>query len=92
MQLFDDLLCVEAALFHALQRRGKGENSLLHRHGSFSVKCDGCGLEPGELLFDFLQLCCGDGHDGSPVFRRGHAPDWRFVFPVERDGRPRFTK
>ena len=28
----------------------------------------------------------------SPVFRRGHAPDGRFVFPVERDGRPRFTQ
>ena len=56
VQLFDGFLCVEAALLHPFQRRGKGENGLLHGHGAVSVQRDGGGLEPGELLSDYLQL------------------------------------
>ena len=64
VQLFDGFLCVEAALLHPFQRRGKGENGLLHGHGAVSVQRDGGGLEPGELLSDFLQLAGGDAHGG----------------------------
>lgn len=63
-QLFDDLLSVEAALLHPLQRRGKGENGLLHGHGAVSVQRDGSGLESGELLSDFLQSAGCDAHGG----------------------------
>ena len=65
VQAFDDLLCVKAALFHPLQRRGKGKNGLLHGHGAVSIQCDGGGLELGEFLSDFFKLA---GCDGQGVF------------------------
>lgn len=75
VQLLDNLLCVEAAFFHPLQRRGKGEKDLLHGHGAVSVQRDGGGLEPGELLSDFLPLAGCDAHG---TFSCG----WRGMFPV----------
>ena len=62
VQLFDNFLCIEATFLHPLQRRGKGENGLLHGHGAVSVQRDGGGLEPGEFLSDFLQSAGCDAH------------------------------
>ena len=62
VQAFDNLLCIETAFLHPLQRRGEGENGLLHGHDAVSVQSDGGGLEFGELLSDFLQLAGGDAH------------------------------
>ena len=92
VQLFDNLLGAETALLHSLQRWCQSKDRFLYGHGSIPVQRDGSGFESGKLLSDFLQLCCSDSHDGLPVFRRDHAPDGRFVFPVERDGRPHFTQ
>lgn len=44
VQLFNNLLCVEATLFYPLQRRGEGESGLLYGHGVVSVQCDSGGL------------------------------------------------
>lgn len=80
MQLFDNLLCVEAAFLHPLQRRGEGENRLLHGHGVGSVRRDGSGLECGELLSDFLQLSGCDAHDSCSCDWWGFLPDLSFGF------------
>ena len=92
VQLLDNLLCAETALLHSLQRWCQSKDRFLYGHGSIPVQRDGSGFESGKLLSDFLQLCCSDSYDGLPVFRRDHTPDGRCVFPVERDGRPRFLK
>ena len=62
VQLFNNLLSVETALLHPLQRRGECENGLLHGHGAVSVQCDSGGLESGNLLSDFLQSAGCDAH------------------------------
>lgn len=80
VQLFDGFLCVEAALLHPFQRRGKGENGLLHGHGAVSVQRDGGGLEPGEsclISFSWLAVML---MVFSPVIDGGMSPDLSFAF------------
>ena len=81
VQAFDNLLRIEAALLHPLQRWGKGKNGLLHGHGAVSVQRDGGGFEFGKLLSDFFQLLAVMVMMFSPVLG-GERP--RFVFCLWR--------
>ena len=74
VQALDNLLCVEAALLHSLQRRGQSEDGFLHGHGSIPVQRDRSGFECRKLLSDFLQLRDGDGHEASSSVSPGPCP------------------